>query len=589
MIDYIKNFAKYQKKISQYLTGRIDCYDRSRCKAMYKARVERLNCSWDMTPPNSTKTRRGSHSNMLIGLTYPLVKEQILVRRSIFTANYRPDPLYSLKAIGNTPREHAQNMQDILEANNEQMRYRQNTFIPGIDLVCRTGTAVVFTEYCEYSEMGWQTIVDPIFGSRRVYGPTKNTKNAKSTSFDFINYFQNPRIVSSDASEIRGHVEPVRLSTLVSRYKQNPDLYIKENIEKVIKDIKKEHFKKDEYYTDQQGKESAKDFGSVNAFVRRGQAQIQLEGNEEDSTYYYFEMVGDTIIRFQDNPYDRNMNQYDIWTCEPRREYCWGNTPAEYSIQNEDAVNILNGLGLENAIEGMKRYIFYNQNAISPSLFRNAAHNGKIPVDVSKDIALNNILYQYQPQDTALPAIDHAYRRLMENNQRVTSTPDLNRAPASGGATNKTAYAADAMVKIGSNLDADILEKFSHCIAKTGEKQTIVLAQFLGNFGPIMISPEQAESARVVQKAQIMGNWVVHMDTSAQKNNQGEIMRYQNIVTWLLNLASAGIPLNTNFEPMVKQVLKMGDFAHIDEILPPQQAQTPQQQQIPQQEQEIVA
>lgn len=582
MIDLIKNFAKHEKAISRSLTERIDDYDRSDCKRSYKERVDRLKCSWDMVPPNGT-------GNNLIGLTYLLVKEHTLVTRSIFTANFRADPLWSLKAIGNTPRENAMNMQDLLIANNEQMRFRPNVLIPGIDLVCKDGAAVIFTEYCEYSEMGWQTIADPMFGSQRVYGPTKRTKNAKSTVIDFINYFQNPRIVNPDYSDIRGHVEPLRLSTLVARYKQHPELYIKENIEKVIKNVKKEHFKKDEYYTDQQGKESARDFGGVNVFVRRGQVQLNLEGNEEDNTYYYFEMVGETIIRFQDNPYDRNMNQYDIWLCESRREYCWGNTPAEYSVQNEDALNLLNGLGFENAIEAMKKYTFFNSNAISPGLFRNVAHNAQIPVDVGKDIALNNVLYQFQPQDTALPAIDHAYRRIMENNQRVTTTPDLNRAPSSGGPTNKTAFAADTMKQIGSNLDADILEKFSHCLSKTGEKHSIILSQFLGNFGPILITPEQAESIRTVQKEQILGNWSVYMDTALQKTNQGEIMRYQNIVTWLQNLVMSGLPLPVNFEPMVKQVIKMGEFAHVDEIIPSQQQPQAQIQQQPPQDLEAAA
>jgi len=216
--------------------------------------------------------------------------------------------------------------------------------------------------------------------------------------------------------------------------------------------------------------------------------------------------------------------------------------------------------------------LFYNKNAINPAIFQHAAHNGKIPVDVSKDIALNNILYQYQPQETALPAIQNAYRLLMENNQRVITTPDLNRPPSAGGPSNKTAYAADIMAGVGNTKDADLLDNFSSKWCLVGEKEAIILAQYLGNFGPILIRPPQTESIREVQKYQITGNWQVYIDTAIRKTDDSEITRYQNIVTWLLNLASGGAQLPINYEPLVRQILKMGKFFKTDEILQQQQA-----------------
>jgi hypothetical protein len=575
VIDFVKEFPKYEKQIAKYIRERVDTYFKSHCRARLITKINRLDSSWNLEVSGSRKNEKKNtaQSHFLAQLTYPLVKEQMLVRRSVFSSNFRSDPLFSIRPVGNTPMENAINMQDLLESNNQSTKFRPLVLIPSINAVSRWGTSVIFTEYLEDTKEAWRTIADPIYGAKRVFGPVKNTKNAVSYNLDLRNYFQNPSIADCDASDYRGHLERWSMSKLVQRVKANEGFYIKENVDKIIGQLRAKHFNKDQYYTDPQGRESLSDYGAVAiSDVVRGQFQIDLEGNQDDATTYYVEMIGDTIIRFQDNPYDLDMNQYTVLTCEPRMEYFWGDTPAEYSVQNENALNLLNGLGIDNAIESMKNYIFYNKNAIDPGIMNRASHNARIPVNVANDVALTNILFRYQPQDTAGPALEQAYRRIMENNQRVVSTPDLSRAPSSGGPSNKTAYAADIMASVGNTLDADILEKYSHCLGKVGEKGVTILAQFLGNMGPIMITPENIERAREVQKQNITGNYSLYFDTALQRSYTGEISRYQNIITWLLNTATAAPQLQPDVLPLVKQVLKMGKFIDIDRVIPEQQA-----------------
>jgi hypothetical protein len=584
LLNIIENFGKLEKQITRYFKERKDLAIRSKCRKLLHERIERLNSSWDMQVSGFRKNNRRnqSQSHFMGQLDYALVKEQMLVKRSIFTANFRGDPLYSLRGIGNTPDENAINMQDLLESNNEQTKFRPNVLIPGINQMIKTGTAVIYTEYCHNEEKAWRTISDPILGSRRVHGVIKNTKNAVSYPIDVRNYLQNPNIVDEEDSDYRTHIERWKFSKLMQRIKSNPDLYIKENVEKVIKEVKQQHgFLKDKDYFDAQGRETHHDFDKIAINdVWRGQIQIHLEGNEDDATYYYFEMVGDWIIGLQDNPYDMNMNQYTIWLCESREDYYWGNTPPEYSVKNENTLNLLCGLGVENALESMKRYIFYNKNAINPSQWNRIGSNAKIPVDVNKDINLGNILYQYQPQETALPAIQNAYRLIMENNQRVITTPDLNRAPSQGGPSNKTAYAADIMASVGNTQDADILEVFSTRLVRTGEKHIVILAQFLGNWGPILIRPSQRQAIREVQKSQITGDYQCYIDTALQKTDQNELRKYQDLISWLANLTGAGV-VQPEFEPLVRQVLKMGKVVHSDRVLPEQDQLSQMNQMVP--------
>lgn len=566
MLDLIKEFGRYENTIVKYIDDRIRYYMDSNCKKQLDKRIKRLNSSWDMVVSGVKDT--GNSQNFLAQMSYGLVKQQQLTRRAIFSNNFRSDPLFSMRGIGNTPQDNAINMQDILQSNNEQTHFRQKVLMPGNSGVAKVGAAVIFTEYCNNREYGWRTVADPIFNSKRIYGPIKNTHNAVCYPINIQNYFQNPDVVDCDESDYRGHLERWKVSTIVNKIKADSGLYIKENVQDVFRTVLKQN-NISEYYTDPSGKQNANDYSAITVNdVIRGQFQIHIDGNEDDSTYYYVEMVGNKIIRFQDNPYDMNMSQYTTICCERRDEYWWGNTPAEYSIGNENSLNLLLGIGLENAVESMKRYIFYNQNAISPAKFSQYASSGRIPVDVNKDIALNNLLFTYQTPDISGNATSDAYARILENDQRFSTSPDLNRPTSSGGPSNKTATAATIMSNKGDTQDADLLERLSYDWARVGEKETVILAQFLGNFSPIMIKPSQAETVKYVHKSNITGNMQIYMETSLQQNYQGELMRYQNIISWIQNLVNGGARVQPNLIPLVRQVLKMGKFLKVDEVIP---------------------
>lgn len=573
MIDLVKEFPRLEKQITRYVRERVDAYDQSQCKKLLAKRIARLNSSWDMQVSGNGDRRRNQNAQQFMAqMSYPLVKQQILVRRAIFSNNFRSDPVFTLRAIGNTPQENAINMSDLVQSNNEQVKFRPEVLQPSIDHTSRWGVSVVYTEYGRNQERGWRTIADPVYGARRVHGIIRNTHNANCHVIDPHNYFQNPAIADCDHSDFRGHRERWKLSKLIDRIRSHPEVYIKENVEKVIKIVKGQNSLDKEFY-DAQGLSTAGDYDKIAINdILRGQFQISIDGNEDDSTFYYLEMIGDVIIRFQDNPYDMNMNQYTVLTCEPRYEYWWGNTPAEYSIGNENSMNLLLGLSVENALESMRKYIFYNKNAIDPSLWQHAASSGKIPVDVNKDISLNNLLWTYQTPDSSSGAVADAYSRILENDQRVSTSPDLNRPTSSGGPSNKTATAANIMANKGDTQDADLLERYSYCLSKVGEKEAIILAQFLGNFGPILIKPSMAEAQRMVTKAEITGNFNFVCDTALQQSYLGELQRYQNIITWLQNLVNGGAQIQPNLVPLARQVLKMGKFLKIDEVLPEQQS-----------------
>jgi hypothetical protein len=569
MIDLVKEFVKYEKKLSEYIDNRIGHYKDSECYKLLDQRIKILNASWDMRSGDLDNLGK---FNFKANISYGLVKQEQLAKRAIFSNNFRNEPLFTPKAIGNTPDENAINMRDLIMSNNQQTHFRHKVLMPGNGGVAKIGVQIVFTEYCNDKTMAWRTVADPVLGSKRMYGPVKDTHNAASYLVsDPRNYVQDPCVTESDESPYRGHYEPWSLASLVNRIRQNPDLYIRENVEQVIRKYVKDGYKSEYYFEGKTGDDYGK---TILNDVFRGQFQFHIDGNEEDSTYYYIEKIGDLIIRFQDNPYDMNMNHYTVLTCERRDEYFWGNCSAEYKLTNENNLNLLLSLDLDNAIESMRKYVMFNKGAITMEAFRRASHDGIIGVDnVPTDIPIQNLFYTYQIPDNSGQTVGNTYARMMQNNQEFSSSPDINRPKAMGGPENKTLGAAQLATESGNIKDADILERLSFCWALVGDKISVIMQQFLGNFGPILVRPGMVESMRWLEKYQFTGNYCFEMDTALQQNYMGEILRYQNIVTWLQNLINGGAQLPRNIYPFVEQTLKMGKFLKVDEYLDQSQQQ----------------
>jgi len=576
MIDLIKGFKKHEKLISQYITDRKVAYERSKCKKFLLQHIERLDSSWNMEVP-------GDSGNSYQGqLCYALVKQIMLSKRALFTSNYRQDPVFTMSPIGMTPAASAEAMQQAVERNNQLTKFRHSFLIPNINKMIRWGTGVAYTEYDNVSEEGYKTTIDALGNVKREYGIVKRDDLIRTYDIDVRNYGQNPDIISAEESDINWHIERWKMSELEARYKANPEKYIKENVEKVIKSIKQKHFFQDKQYVDAQGRESMKDYGRyIPMDVTRGQAQIFITDNTDDATYYNFEMVGDIIVSFQDNPYDMGMKQHTVLACEHRIEYFWGDTPASYSIQNENTLNLLHGMSVENAIQSMDRRIFYNSNAIDPDSFDRTPFNGRIPVNVAKDVNLNNVLYQSQPQDTAGSEVAQAHAIVLENHQRTTTEPDLNRNPSQGGPSNKTATAAKIIDDLGANQDADILEQYSMDLTRVGEKIMNGIGQFVANTHPLIIPQENKQEVIEIHKNQLLGDYAAKVDTALQRSYLGDDVSIKNHITWLNNLVNSGVPVNPNWKYLTEKATKLSKVLDSEQVFLAEEPQQPGQPQLP--------
>lgn len=572
-LGIMENFPKYEKTISKYVRERVlNTYFPSRCFTSLKTRVNKMQACWDLIPG----TGGSSQGQRFLSETYyPLVKEQIKMNRAIASNAFRFEPMYMFSASGNTPMENAINMTELVESNNKhrEVLFRQKVLLPSINYTARFGSSVVYTEYQESGKNGYKTSVDPLIGVQRQYGQLEKSQLAIPHIIDPRHYFQNPNVVDPNDSDFNGFIKRIPLSKLISYVKNNPELFIKENIKKVFDKLKKGSVKENEY-VDPQGRITANDFNKIiTQDLIIGQFQLLFDGNEDDDMRYTIWIIGEDIIRFQDNPYDENMNQFDVITMEPRLDTWHGNTPAEDSVGNENAINLINGVGLENLLASLNRYIFYNKNAFQDN-FGSKPLNFLNPVNVSPNIALNSLMYTYQVPDISGNLNEMMYSRILQNNQRTAASADLVNKANAGGMSNQTATAANMAQNQGDIKNADNIEVMSYRYASVGEKISFILKQFMANDGPVSTKPKVNQPAKTLQKTDILGNFYV--ETNVQKTYYGEMTRYQNVITWLANLMPAIPQLQqANIASLVRQVLRMSQTLKVDDVLPEQIEQIP--------------
>ena len=577
MIDLVEKFDRYEKKIRDYLMDRKGGYFNSACYKALQARYVRLRDSNDMKMSGWRRTQNSWKSN----LQFPLVKERTLLRKAIFALNYRSDPLFSLIPTGATTKEQADNAQDTLNMNIRSTRFRQKGLQGIFEFSSLIGSAVSFTYWKTVDKRSYKTVMTP-FGPDRMLVPVQSSQNAYTSCVHPLDYMREP--TATDCPGWQGHIEPVKVAQLSADYKANPDVYIKKNVEKVLREAKADVMRKRGYADPYKWSEETQggrggthsssmvrgmDFDGSTIDVSRFYAQIHIDGNEDDLNHYYVEMVGDVIIRIQHNPNDEDLVPYTEFTYYKRPEYWWGNTDAEFVVPHENFTNLIMGMKADRALSQLQQYIFHEKGAIDPTDWNNRLiTGGLIPVDLKGGKRLQEIIHQFRPQDDSLASTDSIMREVKESQQKLTPTPDFNRAAKQGGLRNTTATAALILEEQGDALESNILEQFNYSMEEQARVQMVMLQQRLPDeFG---LRPRPEEAMRVLNKAEILGAFEYRTETALTRNRLNELSRLQNVITGIMNFRGTGDPTwqRVDMERIARTWLQQADIGPVDEILP---------------------
>jgi len=297
-LPLITQFSKFENAITNFIETRKASYFASSNYKKLAARVGVISDSVNLRFAGA-RTKRGQVNNIFRSkLAFPLLKERTNIRRAALKAVFRSEPLITYEAMGATPFASALKLTQVEQQNLITQRFRARAWNRTLNTVSKFGSAILYSSFEHTLKFGNKTINDPILGIRRQNNVViENHQNVVSTPISILNYWQNEHVPNHYDSPYKGHMDKIHLSRLIALGKQNKELkvYIQANLDKVIKRAKTERMK-DIHFKPR----NDLDFDNTWLDITKGYAQIPLDGNEEDETTYYFEMVGGIIIRFQD-------------------------------------------------------------------------------------------------------------------------------------------------------------------------------------------------------------------------------------------------------------------------------------------------
>ena len=553
--DVQKEVLKNPKKIVDYLTLRENDYFKSQVFIKLKRKSKRALDSYNMNFNNTNK----STSN----ISFPLVKEQQLLRRAVTKRNFRSNPLITLEATGDTPQENADNMQDLLMLNLKNTKFRKKTFDPLINNASIYGVGVMYQTY-EQDNVEHMKTVQTDLGFERVKVAT-GKKLIQHYNVHHLNYFQDASCLNANEADFQGHIDEIRLDQLTALIDDdNNNQYIKKNVQAVIKDAQNNGAENDNYFKDNKEDENSQAIHLVRYYTT-----LAFKGNEMNPSKFYIERVGDKIIRIQEEIYDNGISPYTIFLFDKHVSYWWGLADAEYKTPHENFTNLLYNVAADNVLQSTQRLKLYDPESISIKSINNMQkNNGWVKTDLKGTRSIKDIVNEFQPQDNSLNGVQFIMQAINQSAQSISTKTDLQKTAGQGGPANTTATAAGIIAGQGDLLDSDIEETFSYALSEMAMKDVVMLQQFTSD--QIRLRADSKSQARVIDKSEILGEYDYIAKTSMQTNSIAEGQRIQNAITQLINMANSGRPefANMNTVDAVKDWIQTLDIGDPDKIMP---------------------
>lgn len=570
-IDLEKRLRNHMKKVSDYITENVGIYFSSQCRIKLANRIKRLDDSIDMRWHTHHSNIRAVNA-WKTKIAMPLVREKFLFRRAATFANFK-DPVIAVSPVDDTPTSNAINVQDSLTNNFRRTKFRQKCFRRVVNTAARYGSSVVYSAFQQRQTKFTRTVMGP-FGPQKaiVVRPRMNVVNR---DIHPLNYFQDPTTPDPDDAGYKGYIERIRLSQLVAEVKQQPDAFLEDQVKAVVAQAKKNVMDSRHYYDNTNASPRAHNIG-VDRIHWYG--TINIDGNEDDDTVYYVQMIGDKIIRLERNPNDQDMVPLSQFHYEKRLNFWWGNVDVENVLPHENFMQLIMSVASDEAIRKLERMILYPEGVIDPADLNNRHKlGGFVPYRQDGVRSTRELFTEFQGSNSnAINGLQALMQEMKESAQRVSTKGDLFRQGVQGGIPNETATGAMILDEQGDILEADLLENFAYGLTDLARVNTILMQMYM----PDQFQVQSSTGTRTVSLEGILGMYEYKYDTSLTKNKQIQAQNLLNWITFIQNMRGTGDPtwLNVDMQKIVRQLFRKIDLGvNVDEVYPdmPEGVQNP--------------
>jgi hypothetical protein len=574
-IDIVKDFGRYQKDIKNYLISEKNKYYASNVFNALQKRTKMLDDFID----NKFPKNKGFVSDV----SFPIVRERYLLQRAFLRKSFSVTPFVTATAIGATPPEYAFYMSQVVNTNLDATNFVKSDLQKMIDRTARYGTFVAFSSVVkDYKGSGNKTIYNRASNPLAIEKYTRssatsagyNTINVLNHDISPLNYWQEPGVPDPNNSPTRAIIDAQQLSCIIKYANQNPQFYIKENMEKAIKEAR-DGARDSRWHSDSAITEGSK----VLVPFDRIYTKMPIAGNESDDTWYYCEMIGENIVRFHIADLDEDIVPIVCGGGYYRPDAWWRNSDSDSIVSHQNAINLLVNMKIDSAMQQIDRIILYRDNPSTKmsldDLINRRNKGGLVPFRGEGDI--NQMLSSWQPTDNSGPATDWVMREIKESMQRITPSADMLRGYNQGGLANNTLGAAQMVQQQAGMLENDLLSSFSDNISELVYNNMVLIQQFAGD--KLNIPAKIDEAYKEIEKYQILGKFKVSIDTSYANTDYQKFVAAANTATTLMNLANAGveqIKSDVNWTAIVRDLAKKSQILRGDLMLqdarPPQEA-----------------
>lgn len=593
MKKMIKNlpdkFKKHGKEIKDFALGAINYYFDHPCFTKLKSKKGKLDDSIDMQFNSAENQNNRVQNAWRSNIAIPMVREAFLARRAILSQAFSQPELVTILPDGVTPHKNARNMQDVVMSVLKTTHFHENTLEPVIDSCSRYGCAVVVSNFEIKEKTLTKTVpkyINNVFDGYDREKVVDEWKGVFCDPIDILNYFQQPEAADPKKAMYRGYVERVPVYQIANEMKEDDQgLYIKENIDKVIKLAENGSIESKNYH--EKNGETAR-IVTIDRFHYYG--KLTFKGNRDDDTTYYIQIAGGEVIRFQENPNDEDLVPINIYTIDKRPELWWGSTDAENVIPMENYMQMILSMYADSAMQELQRFVLYDTNSgVNMSKINAAAKNGGwIPVDRKQGQDLKGIFHQNQFTGIGTGNINYIVSELKEAAQRVRPKGDFTMQPNQGGMKNKTAEAARIITQQGSTLESYFLRIFSYGLSDNIRAIMIMLKQHLGDH--IIARPKPTEDPVELMKMEILGDFNPDVKTALTENQSTRSQKLLNFLTMVMNFQGSGDPswLRLELPPVIRELTRtiLQDTVDTDTVYPEMTEDEIQMQRMQKQQQQ---
>jgi hypothetical protein len=390
---------------------------------------------------------------------------------ALFNKFFETDPLFSVKRGSKIGRDQESKIIEAINNNLEKTYYRDRCLQWSIDDIVRYGTACTYTYACgDYNANALMTMKTDD-GYEESYAQVHNTgdKAVISVPIHPLNVVIDPNTNFMIDPEYKGFLGDITVANL-SLLAKNENYHTR-NVAEVIAQAKAGM--QDSHWFDGKNSER-KNYSKGHASILYMWTTLPFEGNEDDSTVYCIEMIGDKIIRIEENVLDGNTVPLAIKRILPRKYEWYGNSVLEDKVALHNLQYWLINTMVESTARQMDRLVFFEEGKIDVSAINARHQTGGLVGVKNAGVPLEKLVFSPALPNTSFRESDYLMQLTRREDQDTSSMPNFN-PQSQGGPTNTTLGGAQMMASIGEMKTAAMVQSMACGLKEVAAHQLALL------------------------------------------------------------------------------------------------------------------